>query len=465
MKDSRPQRRPGALAALRARYEPQLSALRGSGTATAAGLAGAMIANNVLALVATVVFARELNGTGSGDYGSLAALISYLLILTVVGQAMQVATAREGVLGNLGVGRSLLATVRGWTITLLIAAVVLTVASVLLRHPIASAVGVPNFSWGAALGIPTGCVYLEVCLLRGALQGVGDYRSVGASLIGEQGTRLVAGAVLALALGVSGAYLGSILSYLAMSAYCVVKLRAYAATQTHPETVEMPAVSLGRHIQRAWAPIAGLAVIAVLQNIDLIAAKHRFSTPVASSYAATAVAAKVMMWVAMGAAFYLVPEASRRHGEGRDARSVLGRSLAIVLVGSIPCLLIFAFGSHQLLSAVFGHKKATASDSLFILGVAFTFLACTYLAVQYMLALKRTWFLVVLAAVAAAEPVLLLQAPRHPAGFATVVLGVQAVAALLALAMALRRDRTPTAVETSALSEGETASASVAELV
>ena len=419
-----------------------------------------MIANNVLALLATVVFARELS-----DYGSLGALISYLLILSVAGQAMQVATAREGVLGHLGVGPSLLATVRGWTRNLLIATVVLTAASVLLRHPIASAVGVHRFPWGAALGIPAGCMYLEVSLLRGALQGVRDYRSVGVSLIGEQGVRLVTGAVLALGLGVTGAYLGSILSFGAMSVYCVVKLRASTAVQPDNGTVGGSAVSLGRHIQRAWAPIAGLAVIAVLQNIDIIAAKHRFSTALASSYAATAVAAKVTVWVAMGAAFYLVPEASRRRGEGRDARPVLGRALAIVLVCAVPCLLIFAFGSHQLLSAVFGHRKATASDSLLTLGVAFTFLACTYLAVQYMLALRRTWFLLVIGAVAAAEPVFLLQAPRQATGFADVVLAIQAVAATLALAMALRKDRSLPALPPDAAVVDEAASASVAELV
>src|SRR5205085_9796235 len=97
-------------------------------TAKAAGLAGAMIANNIIALGSTVVFARELT-----DYGSLGALISYLLILTVAGQAMQVATAREGVLGHLGIGPALLATLRVWTRTLMIATVVLTVGSVLLR--------------------------------------------------------------------------------------------------------------------------------------------------------------------------------------------------------------------------------------------------------------------------------------------------------------------------------------------
>ena len=196
-------------------------------------------------------------------------------------------------------------------------------------------------------------------------------------------------------------------------------------------------------MRRALVPIAGLAVIAVLQNIDIIAAKHRFSTTTATSYAAVAVAAKVLIWVAIGAGFYLVPEVSRRRAEGEDTRPVLLRTLGIILVCAVPCLLIFAFAAHLLISAVFGTGKATASDSLLPLGAAFTVLACTYLAIQYMLALKRTWFLLAIGAVAVAEPVLLLQASRNPPGFAAVVLAIQALGAVLAFALALRREKAP----------------------
>ena len=433
----------GPIANLKRRYEPQLANLRGSDTAKAAGLAVAMIANNVIALVATVVFARELT-----DYGSLGALISYLLILTVAGQAMQVATAREGVLGHLGRGFALLATTRSWTRTLIVTTVGLTIVSVLLRDPIASAVGVKHYPWGAALGIPTGCMYLQVSLLRGALQGVGDYKGVGISLVGEQGVRLVAGAIFAIPFNVTGAYLGSFMSYVAMSVYCWVQLRRYAASYVAPEgektpIADAPAVTLWHHISRALAPIAGLAVIAVLQNIDIIAAKHRFSSHTATSYAAVAVAAKVLIWVAIGAGFYLVPEVSRRRAEGEDTRPVLFRALGIILVCAIPCLLIFAFGAHPLISTVFGKKKSGASDALLPLGAAFTVLAATYLAIQYLLALKRTWFLLAIGLVAVAEPILLLHASRAPSSFASVVLAVQAAGALVAWTIALRQGKAP----------------------
>jgi O-antigen/teichoic acid export membrane protein len=396
-----------------------------------------MIANNVIALGSTVVFARLLD-----DYGSLAALVGYFLILSVAGQAMQVATAREGVLGHLGVGAALGATLRSWTRSLLIFTVAMTVVSIILRHPIAQAVGVKQ-DWAAALGLPSGCLWLELSILRGALQGLGDYKGVGLSLMGEQATRLVTGAALAaVGLGVTGAYLGTPLSFVVISMFCVSRLRK----RIDPTAEAHPAVlALWTHVKRAWAPIAGLSVIAVLQNIDVIAAKHQFEKSLASSYGATAVAAKVVVWVAIGAGFYLVPEVSRRRSEGKDTRSVLVRALGIIAVCAVPCLLIYAFAPRILLKAAFGPKRLGAADSLFVLGLAFTVLAATYLAIQYMLALKRTWFLIVLAAVAAAEPILLLQASNKPAGFAGVVLAVQAAGALLAFALALRRGTAPPA--------------------
>ncbi len=422
---------------------PSIASLRASDTAKAAGLAGAMIATNVLALASTVVFTRVLN-----DYGALGALISYYLILTVAGQAMQVATAREGVLGHLGVGTGLTATLKRWTRSMLMFTVVVTVLSILLRAPIAHAVGKGIPAWAAAAGLPAGCLWLELSILRGALQGVGDYKSVGISLMGEQAVRLAVGAALALAgLGVTGAYLGTPFSLIAMGVFCAIAVRRHVAALGTDSPADAPpppaSLHLWTHVRRAWAPIAGLIVIAVLQNIDIIAAKHRFTKDLASSYAATAVAAKVVIWVAIGAGFYLVPEVSRRRAAGQDTRPVLARALGIILVCAVPCLLIFGFAPKLLLRLGFGDKLTSASDSLLPLGAAFTVLATTYLAIQYMLALRRFWFLIAVGAVAVAEPILLLQASRKPAGFATVVLAVQAVGALLAFAIALRRDRTP----------------------
>ena len=453
MSDSPSSEAPGRIALLvkriagdDAELPSSLAELRASEMAKPVMLAGSMIANNVIALGSTIVFARLLKDNQGGGYGSLAALVSYFLILSVVGQAMQVATAREGVLGHLGQGEALMETTRRWSRGLLLFTLAITVVSVLLRNPIASAVGVRHDPWAAALGLPAGGLWLELSVLRGVLQGLGDYESVGLSLIGEQGARLILGAVLALAgLGVTGAYLGTPLSFVAMGLYCYSRIRRHVHATTGEPVAQAglaaAALSLWDHVKRAWAPIAGLIVIAVLQNIDIIAAKHRFSTHVASSYGAVAVAAKVLIWVAMGAGFYLVPEVSRRRAAGEDPRPILARALAIIAVCAVPVLLIFGFESHLLIKLAFGAKRTSAAGSLFVLGLAFTALACTYLAIQYMLALHRTRFLAVLAIVAVVEPIALVNASRQPTGFAAIVLAVQAAGAVLAFGFALRPDR------------------------
>jgi high-affinity nickel permease len=69
-----------------------------------------------------------------------------------------------------------------------------------------------------------------------------------------------------------------------------------------------------------------------------------------------------------------------------------------------------------------------------------TLLAAGYLCVQYMLALNRVTFLFALGAVAAAEIALLSGAGLSTIeGFAVVVLGLQAAAALSVLALGLAR--------------------------
>jgi len=422
---------------MRARITPLLERLRSSDTGKAAGLAGAMIINNVIALVISVVYARLVN-----DYGSLAALISYLIILTVVGQAMQVATARESVLGHLGEGEALLGTLERWARTMLLFTVGATIVSILLRQVIADLVGVKHYPWPAAIGIPAGCAYLWLCILRGALQGTGDYRSLSISLIGEQSARLIAGVILAeIGLGLGGAYLGSLIAFIAMAGYCTVKLYRDIAPAGYPRWrlsgATRGAFGLARHVRSAAVPIIALGIVQLLQNIDLIMAKHRFTDRVASSYAVVAVAAKVLIWVAMGASFYLVPETSRRSSQGHDTRPVLLKSLAIIAVCAVPCLLIFAVGAHPLISAVFKPDRAIASSSLLPLGAAFTMLAATYLAVQYLLALRRVWFLAAIGLLAIIEPFVLLAVPARPRAFALAVLAVQTTGAVIAYGIAL----------------------------
>ena len=66
----------------------------------------------------------------------------------------------------------------------------------------------------------------------------------------------------------------------------------------------------------------------MLQNVDVILVKRQIGGDAAGAYAAAAVAAKAVVWVAIGIGLYLLPEATRAARHGQDPRPVLARALA-----------------------------------------------------------------------------------------------------------------------------------------
>jgi O-antigen/teichoic acid export membrane protein len=410
---------------------PLREAISRSESGKAAGLAAATLANNAIQLAFTVVFTRLLGATG---YGTLAALISAFLILLVAGQSMQAAAAREAAMDRLGHPDVLRATLSAWIRRLLLGFVVVVLLSALLREQLAALIGVHDVPWAAAAIPPTGVLWMLLCLQRGALQGLGRYRPVGESIVGEAGGRLVFGLLLyAVGLGVTGALLGTPLAFAVVALWLERELH-HTVGPVRP--VDRPVRTLRSVVTDGWAPIIGLVFLASLQNIDVIMAKHQLSGDDAGSYAAAAVAAKAVVWVAIGVGLHLLPEATRRAAAGRSPRPVLMRALGIVAVVAAPALLVFAVAPHLLLRLAFGPDLTGAADALAVLGAAMTVLAVTYLTVQYLLALHRTAFLWALGAVAVAEPILLASAGTSILGFADIVLGLQVAAAIAVLGFA-----------------------------
>jgi glycosyltransferase involved in cell wall biosynthesis/O-antigen/teichoic acid export membrane protein len=418
---------------------PKLRAfLARSESGKAAGLAAATLGNNAIQLVFTVVFTRLL---GQTDYGTLAALISAFLILLVAGQSVQLAAAREAALDRLGHPEVLRATLRAWTLRLLVALIAVTAASVLLREQLAALIGVDDVPWAAAAIPPTGVLWMLLSLQRGALQGLREYRPVGVSIVAEAAGRLVCGLILVAAgLGVTGALLGTPLAFILVILWLERELIRVVGPV---RPVSEPLRTLRSLVGDGWVPILGLFLLASLQNIDVILAKHQLGGDAAGSYAAAAVAAKAVVWVAIGIGLHLLPEATRRAAGGLDPRPVLLRALAILAIVATPALIIFAVAPKLLLRLAFGPGFTDAADALLLLGAAMTLLAVAYLTVQYMIALGETRFLWVLGIVAIAEPFLLTAGDAGIVAFAAIVFGVQCVAAssVLALGLTARRRR------------------------
>jgi len=205
-----------------------------------------------------------------------------------------------------------------------------------------------------------------------------------------------------------------------------------------PAAATSPPRRLRDLVNTGWVPIGGLLLLAILQNVDVIIARHQLGADRAGSYAVAAVAAKAVVWVAIGVGLQLLPQAAARAAAGVDPRPVLWRALAVIAVIAVPALAIFALAGELLLRTTFGPQTVDAAPALLVLGLAMTLLAAAYLAVQFMIALGEVHFLWVLGAVVAAEVAVLLTGSFSITGFATVVASMQLLAATTVLLLARR---------------------------
>ena len=410
-----------------------LTDLTRSDTGRAAGMGAAVIAQNVLALVFTVIFARILGASG---YGSLAVLVSAYIILMVPGSALQIAVARElsgeraaGV-ANVGAG------VRRWLVRLAIATVFVALAAIPLRSVIGAIISVDDL-WGAAAVPLTAMLWVILCVERGVLQGFERYRTVALSIVGEAGSRIVFALLLVgVGMDVTGAFLGAAMAFLAVALALLVPLRHALPAPDPEQAAESPLREL---LVGARAPVIALTLLLAMQELHVIVVKHEASGDAAGSYAVAAVAAKAIIWIAVGLGMYLVPEVARRARMGEDPRMILVRCLGLIVGAGVPMVLLYVAAGQPLLEAVFGEDLTLASGALPWLALAMVLLACTYLAVQYLLALHRYRFIWMLAAGVVAEVLALAAIGDDLTRVAMALFAVQTACAGVVLFLALRR--------------------------
>jgi O-antigen/teichoic acid export membrane protein len=405
--------------------------LAASDTGRAAGLAVAVIAANVIALAFTIVFARVL---GAGGYGSLAVLMSAFIILMVPGSALQIAVAREVSRAVAGASEDAGAGVRHWIGRLGLATLAVAAVAIPLRDVIAAVVNVDE-SWAAAAVPVTAMLWMLIAVERGALQGFEEYRVVGVSIVAEAGARLVFGlALVGVGLDVTGAFLGTALSLLAVGAALAVPLHRHLP---RPHGA-FASARLRELLLGAWAPVLGLTLLFVLQEVHVIVVKHEASDDAAGSYAVAAVAAKAIIWVAVGLGLFLLPEAARRAKLGVDAQPVLLRTMGLIAVLGVPMVLLYSVAAEPLLRIVFGDDLTEAASALPWLGAAMTLLAWSYLSVQYLLGLGRSGFIALLAVAAVAEVGLLAAVGADLEQVALALMGLQLVCAAVIVTLSVR---------------------------
>jgi glycosyltransferase involved in cell wall biosynthesis len=198
----------------------------------AALMAGAVIGQNILWLVLTLLLARVL---GADTSGGLEALAWGLLLFSLPGAYLQFMVGREFRTTLASGVEACFQALRRWSRRLLLLAVTVAAALSLLHVPLARDAGLTPVAWLAAVALPAGCLWLVLSLQRGALEAARRPRLLVRSLVWEAVGRLVL-VTIALASGVSAPLLlvAAALPALATAAGLNVAVRRALVTAARP---------------------------------------------------------------------------------------------------------------------------------------------------------------------------------------------------------------------------------------
>lgn len=441
-----------------------------SGLLQAGPLALAGVGANGVNVIVTVLLARLLTTRG---YGELNQLTGLFLIVSMPGSAVIVAVVRRLTTWR-GGGAADLA--QRWARRLHrfgVVAVVVFAAAVVAVGPWSARLLGQRSAVGVDAIVVAGAVWILLCLDRGLLQSRRNYRALSVNLVVEGGVRSVAMVCLVgVGLGAPGAALGVLLGEMVTAVHArtfadrtwargedrhtwnrpsepgrrrtagkclgpawrpVEQRRRWAAALRRDPVLRAPAEERRSMVTDLGAALVALAMIAVLQNIDVIVVGSD-APSVSGSYAAVSVASKALVFgaIILGGG-YLLPEAAIRWKEGGHA---LRQSAVTMLLLAIPAtaLLVLALAApHLLLSLVFSSRYLGAERAFAPLVLAMVFLSTTVVLTMYLLAVGRRWITVVLMVGAAVAIVGVLLAHGVPRTTAEVDLGVQAALALAVL--------------------------------
>ena len=447
-----------------------------AGLVQAGPLAVAGLVVNGANVVVTIVLARLLSTRG---YGQLAQLTGLFLIISMPGSALVVAVVRRVTAWTVdGQGHR----VGGWARRChgqgMVAVLAFAVLAVAVGPTAARALGQHHPVGVEAMAV-AGAVWVLLSFDRGLLQAHRNYRDLAGNIVLEGASRTIGMLVLGAAFGLIGVTIG----FLTAEVITAVQVRVRADRTWAVEAARTARAPVGGagpgpgRIGPAWAArvggrrrgrrpgdpvtwpverrtvvpdlvaaLAALALLALLQNIDVIVF-GRFSPHLSGAYAAVSVSAKAIVFGAIALGGYLLPEAAIRWHEGGHALRQLAVTLLLLAVPALGLLAVALFYPHLVFTLVFSPRYLGAQSAFAPLVLAMIALSVTVVLTMYLLAVGCRWVTAVLAVGAVAATVAVLRAhgvPRTTAR-ADLVVQVALVVAVAALFAVVHRTRWPTA--------------------
>lgn len=367
---------------------------------------------------------REL---GPAQFGLVSALVAVPVIVSVPCNALQygIARAETGAGGEAVYPRAFRAALRGGALVVAVGG--LAVAAAEWLDPSVPA-GPLLLTVGAVAALP------PLFLALGRAQGRRRFADYALGFVVWGLSRPLALLVLfALGLGVSGAVGASTLS--------IVLGAVVAATLVGGRGRAMaPTTEVWRAFRDSLAPVSvGLAAVAILTNLDVVAAKLLLSADDAGYYGAASVLGKAVVLLPQTIALVTLPDVADRAARGAHGARGLGMaSAASIILGGLAAVVALPL-ADPVVRIAFGSDFLPAAPLVPLLVVAGTLLGLALVVVTYRAARAEYGFLWSAGAVSLLFPAILALVASTPREIAVVTIAFGVV--VLAMHEAFYRNR------------------------
>ncbi|MDX6668350.1 MAG: hypothetical protein QOK04_1730 [Solirubrobacteraceae bacterium] len=350
---------------------------------------------NVLHTLFHIVLARILK---PAEYSLLASLLAVVLIFTVPIFALQATVAREiatrvadeGEAAGGLVLREVARWLTRWTLIVLALGAVLSLPLALIfdvHRPLPAIA--TAFALLATVPIP---------IAWGGLQGTGRFLGLGAAQAGFAVLKFGAGVTLGLLhTGSAGVMFG--VGAASAVALGVAFLPLRELWNSARDLSHRPMNVVGKIASIA---LIKLGLFAALTNMDLLVARMAFPPAKAGAYAATSVAAKILLLIPLTVTTVLLPHVATLRDRRQERDHLVAALLAVGALGVVTTAVLFSW-PRPLLEVAFGDRYLAAVPWLGPLAAAMALYAVAQVYVFHFLSLDRSRYVYVLGAIVLAQ--------------------------------------------------------------
>ena len=337
---------------------------------------------NILNYIFQMSMAKIL---GPADYGVLAVLMSFIYIMTIPSEAIQTVISRYiskfsikkeygkmKYLMNKSLKKGLFIAVIAFLIYIPIA----YIFSLYLKI---------NVSLIIFSGLYIFYVF-SISIIRGILQGRKEFFRLGTTLVIESFIKLISGVFLViLGLKVYGAVGGVLLGgFLALifafnSIKKIIKSGEKSSNFSNPYLGNLPAIT-------------AVSSIVLMYSVDVIMAKFLFPAVIVGQYAFVSLIGKTILFSSLAVGRAMFPLSSENHNKGKPTIHLYKKSIVIVFLISIIALTAFLLAPKEIIKilSLGSEDYLGASNILFIMGLAFSFMSFSNIIIMYNLSTYKT---------------------------------------------------------------------------